>query len=364
MAPIAYDTLIRKIENAPSCDAMPDTAAYLPPMVKRLQEEGTAIELINRLMNTVAETVYIKCIRMALETSSEPPPAKFLFLLLGSSCRKEQTIKTDQDNAILFEDVSLDRQTEIQEWFLHMGQRVSRWLHHAGYNYCEGNIMASNPIWCQPVKAYEGYFSKWINEIEPDVQLRFGALFDFKGIYGEKALEARLRNHVTLMLKESRGFFRFMSEIAANYKTPLTRLGNLVLEKAADGREVFDLKAAMEPFVFIARLLAYKYDVDATNTEERFSELVSRKIISPEDFRFIIFSYRTLMRQRIAGQIYETVHLHQAPTNHVDPDRLTPQEQQGLRQALRALKKLKRYVKKVKADDSWSLSPKEVHFDP
>lgn len=364
MEPIGYDALIRKIETAPNHHSIPDTAVCLPPMVNRLLEEGAPIERINRLIDTVAETITNKCIWMALETSSEPPPAKFLFLVLGSNCRKEQTMKTDQDNAILFEDVAADSENHVREFFLLLGQRVSRWLHHAGYEYCQGNIMASNPIWCQPLKTYEGYFSKWIDEVEPDVQLRFGAFFDFRGIYGEKALEDRLRDYVTRLLKKSRGFFRFMAEIAANYRVPLTRLGNLVLEKNEEGRKTFDLKAAMEPFVFISRLLAFKYDVTATNTEERFSGLVSKKVITPEDFRFIIFSYRTLMRLRIAGQVRETVHLHQKPTNHVDTESLTPQDQQSLRQALRALKRLKRYVKNVKADDSWSLEPQKVRFDP
>jgi signal-transduction protein with cAMP-binding, CBS, and nucleotidyltransferase domain len=34
-----------------------------------------------------------------------PPPARFVFMVLGSEGRKEQTLKTDQDNAIIIEDL-------------------------------------------------------------------------------------------------------------------------------------------------------------------------------------------------------------------------------------------------------------------
>jgi len=33
------------------------------------------------------------------------PPARFVFMILGSEGRNEQTLKTDQDNAIIFEDL-------------------------------------------------------------------------------------------------------------------------------------------------------------------------------------------------------------------------------------------------------------------
>jgi CBS domain-containing protein len=39
-----------------------------------------------------------------------PPPAPFAFLLFGSEGRREQTLKTDQDNAIVFEDVPVEKE--------------------------------------------------------------------------------------------------------------------------------------------------------------------------------------------------------------------------------------------------------------
>jgi len=119
----------------------------------------------------------------------------------------------------------------------------------------------------------------------------------------------------------------------------------------------------MEPFIFIARLLAYKYDVSAMNTEERFNYLLFKKVISSEDYLLIVNAYKRLVKMRIVNQIAEIHGTWGQPTNHVAPDHLGSEDRDALKQALRGFKKLQRYLKAVKADDSWSLGAEEIKFD-
>jgi len=78
------------------------------------------------------------------------PPAKFSFIVFGSEGRQEQTLRTDQDNAIVFENVAPELRDQVQSYFLQLGTKVCSWLNQAGYTYCDGNNMAQNPEWCQP----------------------------------------------------------------------------------------------------------------------------------------------------------------------------------------------------------------------
>jgi hypothetical protein len=45
-------------------------------------------------------------------------------MALGSEGRREQTLRTDQDNAIVFADVPPDREEEVQKYFLKLAEKV------------------------------------------------------------------------------------------------------------------------------------------------------------------------------------------------------------------------------------------------
>ena len=76
------------------------------------------------------------------------PAAPFAFISLGSNARHEMTMFSDQDNALIFEDVPKERLPETRRQFLALADDVCGKLKQAGYPYCPGGIMAANPTWC------------------------------------------------------------------------------------------------------------------------------------------------------------------------------------------------------------------------
>jgi CBS domain-containing protein len=48
----------------------------------------------------------------------EQPPTQFAWLNIGSQGRKEQLLLTDQDNALVFEDVATERYDEVKKYFI------------------------------------------------------------------------------------------------------------------------------------------------------------------------------------------------------------------------------------------------------
>ncbi len=77
--------------------------AILPYLITTLINSGAKPANINHLTTIVIETILQKLIEFAIAELG-PPPVRFAFLVFGSEGRQEQTLTTDQDNAIIFED--------------------------------------------------------------------------------------------------------------------------------------------------------------------------------------------------------------------------------------------------------------------
>jgi CBS domain-containing protein len=53
------------------------------------------------------------------------PPVRFAWLNIGSQGRKEQLLLTDQDSALVFQDVAADRHDEVKKYFIHLAENVT-----------------------------------------------------------------------------------------------------------------------------------------------------------------------------------------------------------------------------------------------
>ena len=76
-----------------------------------------------------------------------PAPQPFCWLMMGSEGRKEQTFKTDQDNALVYQTPPDDWESvkTAKLYFRRFGNRAIEHLEACGYPLCKGEMMASNP---------------------------------------------------------------------------------------------------------------------------------------------------------------------------------------------------------------------------
>jgi CBS domain-containing protein len=94
---------IQSVKSASTVIELKSKWDKVPEIVTQLLERGVNVEIANQVITTVADTIAIKVIEGVINEMGKPP-AKFAFMVLGSEGRKEQTLKTDQDNAIIYED--------------------------------------------------------------------------------------------------------------------------------------------------------------------------------------------------------------------------------------------------------------------
>jgi len=330
--------IIREIAKARFINQIVQIHKQVPQLIQTLITTGAKARNVTRFLTTVSDAILQKIIGFTLEEFG-PPPVKFVFMILGSEGRSEQTLKTDQDNAIIFEDVPADSLQKVTKYFLKFGERVCNWLDETGYAFCKGGIMAKNANWCQPLSTWKSYFKRWIHTAEPEALLQASIFFDFRAGYGDEDLIARLRRYLFDSLAGWPGFFRHMAENALYFTPPIGFFRNFVVESKGEHRDAFDIKAAMQPIVDYARIYALKNQIEETNTLERMNQLLKTKKISWEEHNEIETAYSYLMQQRMVRQVKAMVEENIAPDNYINPKKLSRIEQTMLKEIFKRIEK-------------------------
>ena len=198
---------------------------------------------------------------MAVKEIGEPP-VKFAFITMGSEGREEQTLATDQDNAIVYEDVSPENEEEVKKYFSRLGEIICDNLSAVGYRYCKGNIMAKNVKWCQSLSAWKKYFTNWVTTSSPQDILDIKIFFDFRFVYGHEDFALQLQDHVNHITSSFSTFFVYMGESVLSINIP---------ENMQKLKTSIDLKLVLLPIVDYARLYSIKNRLNETNTYRRLN---------------------------------------------------------------------------------------------
>ncbi|MEJ7679929.1 MAG: DUF294 nucleotidyltransferase-like domain-containing protein [Segetibacter sp.] len=292
----------------------------------QLLERGVNAEIANQVITTVADTIAIKVIEGVIDEMGQPP-ANFVFMVLGSEGRKEQTLKTDQDNAIIYEDKANEHREVVREYFLKFADTVSGRLNDIGFSFCSGGFMAKNPKWTHSLSHWKRNYASWIEEPLADTAIKFSTFFDCRFLFGEALIMDELKSFLDEELqKPLEKLFYFMAKNALQYEPPLTFFKN-IRTTTIGSQEVFDIKKAMTPIVDLVRVYALQNRIFEVNTGERLKALKANSIFTETSFSELIQSYYFLMSMRLKNQANQIINDRKEPNNYIDLNRLTKIEQ-------------------------------------
>lgn len=325
--------ITREISRATGPDEVARNCQRAPEVVKALVESGARPRNITRMISSICDAAAERFIALA-EAELGPPPAPFVFIAMGSHGRQEQTLFTDQDNAIIFANPgSADELTTATDYFLKLGAKVCGWLEQAGYPACRGGFMASNPRWCRPLSDWQARFSSWISRAEPQELLEFSIFFDFRAVHGDAGLASALRRHVHMELAQQPAFFPHLARTALRYSPPVRLIGNIYLGgSSAEHASQLDMKDTVMSLVDFARLYALRHAIDHTHTLDRLDTLTERAVVQATTTDEIAATYDFLMRLRLQRQL-ASIQVGQTPGNTIDLRHLRHTEEALLRQA-------------------------------
>ena len=321
--------LLREIDISESIEELSEVKNKLPMIIKTLVDSGAKTKNITHIVTSIFDAIVHKLIGFGISKYGEPP-CKFSFVALGSAGRKEQTLISDQDNAIIFENVDENELINAKSYFDKLADYVCECLDICGYEFCKGEAMANNTKWTQPLNVWENYFHKWIANSSQQDLIDISIYFDFRHVYGESSLVDNLRTKLCDFTENQAGFFQHLTRNCLLHKPPVGILGKLVLESKGDHAETFDMKLATMPISDFARIYALKYNLPVTNTLERLKSLLSRGVINKNSYEELVQAYNFLMQLRFKHQATQITE-DKAFDNFISPKELTQIETKTLK---------------------------------
>lgn len=320
--------LTHNIRSAKSLDELAEYYERLPVLIGSLLETGALPQNISQVVSTISDSIANRIIGLILSELG-PPPGNFAVIVLGSEARKEQTLATDQDNALIYGDGS----PEGKDYFMKFGEMFCDGLNTAGYKYCRGGNMSNNKKWNQPLRKWKLYYEDWMSEPEGEALSFCNVFFDQRCIYGDLTLLSGLRKHISDLNKENPSFLSFMALNTLKYKVPLGLFGRIITKTDKEQENTFNIKDAMLPLVNFARLYAFKHDIEETNTLERLEHLNILKVFQEESYRAVIQAYSHLMQLRFSHQV-EMIKNGKEADNLINPSHLTQMDEAILKNSL------------------------------
>ena len=313
--------LIKEIEVAEDVYQLTKIHQRVPVLVNALIESGDKTQNITRIITSMSDAITKRIIALVVEDIGEPP-CSFAFMVMGSEGRKEQTLVTDQDNAIIFSKIEADKAELAKEYFLTLGKVICKNLNEVGYTYCDGGIMAENPKWTQQLPGWKKYFSSWINDSDPQSILEASIFFDFRHVFGDESLVDELRKHVNELTDNKSVFFYHMAQSVIKYKAPLSLFGKIIDEKHTGGQVNLDIKKVLMPITSFIRLYSLYHKIEETNSLARIRQLYQSDCLDKDMYDELVLSYNYLMQLRFRFQSMSILN-NLKPDNMLDINNLT-----------------------------------------
>ena len=261
----------------------------------------------------------------------------FLWLACGSQGRQEQTGVSDQDNCLFLDDSVSDQDLP---YFHELAKFVSDGLHACGYVYCPGDMMATNPRWCQPMRVWRQYFHGWITKPSPEAQMLASVMFDLRPIGGTTALFEDLQRDTLGDAARNSIFTAHMIANSLKHTPPLGLLRGFATIRSGEHKNQLDLKHnGVVPVVDMGRVYAIQGKLTQVNTRARLEAAQAAGVLSQRGGQDLLAAYDHICETRLEHQA-RRVREGDAPDNFLAPAVLSDFERSHLRDAFVVVKSM------------------------
>ena len=333
--------IVESVNAAVTSPQLAEAVADVRSLARALLAQGVAAEQLTQMTCALNDSIAQRVIE--LTAPRHVLKGEWCWLALGSEGRLEQTLATDQDNALIF---TTEGELEAaRRTFLVFAQEVNLALDACGFPLCKGEIMARNPKWCLTLEEWRGVFTGWIRSPQPEALLNASIFFDFRALAGEARLAGDLRATVLQAAAGNPAFRRAMVENALRSRPPLGLLRDFTTDGSAAFPGTLDLKGhGARPFVDGARILALAHGVAATSTAARLRGATAAGALPQAEAAAMMEAFHYIQTLRLRRQYLEP-DIVAGAENRIDPARLNAMDRRVLKAALRQASVLQERLK-------------------
>jgi CBS domain-containing protein len=334
--------LAQEMEAAESLEDLREINSRILDMVTSAMSAGTDTRSLVQLIAHFNDGFTQRIITLMENHEQISLPANAAYLALGSEGRGEQTLRTDQDSAMVYSDDISDQELKACALF---AERLVDALEFVGIPRCPGDTMASNPQWRHSLTEWRQLLDQWISVPKGEHMVNFGMFQDFRTIHGNASLEKELHKFIYETTQRDMIFFPHVAKNIVRFPAPLGMFGRIKVDRRGTSRGKVDLKkAGIFAITEGASLLALENNVDSGTTWDKLEKLGQMGILSKKSSETISNAFSQLVNFRLRRQLSDLA-AGNKPSNAIDPMRLPEKEQKQLREALRGVNQLMRIIR-------------------
>lgn len=333
-------TVVDKVESQSTIpglvEAKKDIQLILESMLKEKASAHEMCNIITELNDRLLRRIIGLCEQQLMKEGHGLPPVEYCWLTMGSEGRKEQTLSTDQDNAIIYQDVDNHERKSVITYFSKLAEKVVAALEECGFPRCTGNVMATNPRWLHSRNEWKQEIDLWLTTLEGQELRNFTIFLDFRGVYGQISFAEDIRNY--LITSRNHYLIHRLAEDDLEYHVPLGAFGRIITEKSSQLPDALNLKnGAVMHIVNAMRILSLNAGISAVSTMERLKELQVKNIFTQEEVEEIEDAFNILMVFRIKENLNQ-IHAGKPLNNFISVGSLEKSEYIKLKKALSTAK--------------------------
>ncbi len=328
----------RSIRAAADVDTLRMVAQDIRRFARNLLSQGVQARQLTSLISHLNDVLTQHLLELkAIEHGIALAP--LCWLALGSQGRSEQTIATDQDNALILPDGTDDSQRRA---ILAFARDVNLALDACGYPLCRGKVMAGEPGCCLTLQQWRERFAHWIEYGAPQDLLNASIYFDMRPIAGREQSALELRAEVFEAARRNPRFLKQMALNALSHDAPLSWLGGI----DTDERGTLDLKLqGTAIFVDAARLYSLAHGNVLTSTRERLESAGKTIGLAPAEYEAWAGGFEFLQMLRLRVQLENKDNALSAEPNRLAVASLNDIDRSILKESLRVARSLQQRLR-------------------
>ena len=334
--------MVKEIEAARTVEGLKTLHNRVQDLVAHLAGTGVQTRDLVRMISHLNDQILLRMIALLREDRFSDLTDRFAFVVLGSEGRREQTLTTDQDNALVYADDLND--AEIRR-LAEFSRELNDSLIAIGVPECPGGIMAKNEAWRQSVGGWTRTLSRWLSSSTPENILNCSMFSDIRTVYGDSSLAHALKAELIEQIQGDSTCMMHMAKSVMGFSPPLGFFGRIKVEKQGEHRGLLNVKkAGIFAITEGVKILSLEAGGLEGGTRERILSLVERGVLRRNEAEDLDASFHFLVHVRLRGQV-EAVRKERTPTNYVALDQLNRMEKGRLRLALEGVAKFQTSLK-------------------
>jgi CBS domain-containing protein len=322
------------IERASSSEEVAAAGRDLPDLVVAMVRGNADPIDVGRVAALMVGAMTERLLSLAIHDLGDPPCA-WAWLALGSAARHEQALRTDQDHALVFDDLPAGPH-EADGYFASLAEAVTSGLEAAGIPRCKGDAMAVHPKLRRPLREFVEQFGEWMDHPDPQSTVLSSIGYDFRQVSGpldaEPALDLAMRR-----ARARPAFVRQMARRALDLRPPTGFLRDLVVEAKGEHAGRLDIKHGGITIVNnLARVWAVRAGITQKDTIGRLEGAATAGEIDERVARELVEAFHFLWEVRLNHQA-EQIDGGEEPDDFIDPRGLASFTRSGLKEAFRVI---------------------------